>query len=126
MAGKCPSTDLLEPVLVLTFPQFVIGTSLVLFSTYLYSIPQRKLPGKRPPPVKIASFEKAAIAPIMTPRGASTPRLGVPGMDHNVSRMTLDPLEARRGELGLGLTSSRPNSPMLPRVPSRSNFNRDD
>lgn len=91
--------------------QFLFGTSLVLFSTYLYSATDRI--AHRPPPIKIASFEKPMIESVFTP-GATTPRSG------ELRKMTLDPMDARGR--GLGLSTSRPNSPMLPRQPSRGNW----
>lgn len=97
---------------------FLIGTGLVLLSTYIYSLPNdRKMPGqRRPPPIRIASLEKTAITPVMTPRLSATPR-----QDHNRLSL-LDPLETK----GIGLTSSRPASPMLPRTASKLNFKRDE
>ena len=100
----------------------MLGTSFVLLSTYLYSTPERNFPlarRRRPPPIHIAELEKPTIAPLMTPRlGASTP-----GWNGKPSRLMLDPMDAGNG---LGLSSSTPKSPMLPRVPSRGDFKRDD
>jgi len=89
---------------------FIIGTALVLASTYLYSIPERK---GRPPPITIASYEKAMIDPAYTPAVTDE------------AKLNLDPLDAVRG---MGLSSSRPASPMLHhhRVPSARGKNRDD
>ncbi|KAI1153340.1 UDP-galactose transporter [Nemania diffusa] len=73
---------------------FFLGTSLVLFATYLYTGPDRKR--GRPPPINIVSFEKTTIDPTNTPR--STDRLEVPNQ--------LD------GVKNLGLSTSRPASPL--------------
>ncbi|KJZ73787.1 hypothetical protein HIM_06905 [Hirsutella minnesotensis 3608] len=91
---------------------FLIGTSLVLLATYIYSIPERSR--HRPPAVRIFSFEKAAIERVITP--GSTPRF----VDTN--RLNLDPFDAK----GLATTSSRPSSPMLPRQANRTHLERDD
>ncbi|POR36706.1 UDP-N-acetylglucosamine transporter [Tolypocladium paradoxum] len=91
---------------------FLIGTSLVLLATYLYSVPERSL--HRPPPVRIASFEKPTIVPLLTP--LATPRTT------DLARLNSDPFDAR----GLAMTTSRPNSPMLPRQTSRTHVHRED
>ena len=97
--------------------QFLVGTSLVLLSTYLYTVPERKLiPGHRPPPIDIVSFEKPAITPLLTPKLPASPRMTDP------TRLNLDPYDGR----GMGLSSSRPSTPMLPRTSSRANLSRDD
>ena len=95
----------------------MVGTSFVLLSTYLYNLPDRHhIPGHRPPPIRIVSFEKPAISPAMTPRVVATPRAVEP------NRLALDPfLSAGADE---GLTSSRPATPMLPRIPSRGDFSK--
>ncbi|PNY19950.1 UDP-N-acetylglucosamine transporter [Tolypocladium capitatum] len=85
---------------------FIIGTSLVLLATYLYSVPERGL--RRPPPVRIANFEKPTIVPLLTP--GTTPRTT------DLARLNSDPFDGR----GLVTTSSRPSSPMLPRQTSRT------
>ncbi|UNI17992.1 UDP-galactose transporter Gms1 [Purpureocillium takamizusanense] len=90
---------------------FLVGTALVLAATYLYSVPERSL--HRPPPMRIASFEKPAIEKLITP--ASTPRTLDP------PRLNLDPFDAK----GLGVTSSRPSSPMLARQKSRTHLHRE-
>ncbi|KAL2206963.1 nucleotide-sugar transporter [Sarocladium strictum] len=93
---------------------FLIGTSLVLFATYLYGMQDRLrgagMRGRVPPPIKIANFEKPTIEKVFTP-----------GVKDNARP---DPL-ARWGS-GLAVSTSRPSSPMLPRQNSRSNFKRDD
>lgn len=106
--------------------QFLLGAGFVLLSTYLYSTPERhlSLAGRRlrprPQPIHVAELEKPTIAPLHTPRlGASPPSRGA----RQPSRLMLDPLDAGKG---LGLSSSRPESPMLPRVPSRGNMKRDE
>ncbi|KAH6955898.1 nucleotide-sugar transporter-domain-containing protein [Ilyonectria sp. MPI-CAGE-AT-0026] len=86
---------------------FILGTSLVLLSTYIYGSSDRSI--HRPAPIKIAKFEKSTIERVYTPRGTSG------------TRMTLAPFDGN-----VGVTSSRPNSPMLPRQPSRTNIKRDD
>ncbi|ORY61530.1 nucleotide-sugar transporter [Pseudomassariella vexata] len=82
---------------------FLIGTALVLVSTFLYSGPDRKR--GRPPPINIVSYEKTTIDPLNTPRYTDD-KLGVP-----------DPLEAVKA---MGLSTSRPASPLRHhvRVPS--------
>jgi UDP-sugar transporter A1/2/3 len=73
--------------------QFVLGTVLILGSTYLYSLPERKR--ARPPPIHIASYEKTTIE--------GTPRY----VDQN--KLSVNPLDSARA----GLSSSRPASPLL-------------
>ncbi|RDA88308.1 hypothetical protein CP532_6577 [Ophiocordyceps camponoti-leonardi (nom. inval.)] len=91
---------------------FLFGTSLVLLATYLYSLPERSR--HRPPAVRIVSFEKPAIERVVTP--GATPRLT------DVARLNSDPFDSK----GLAMTSSRPNSPMLPRQASRTHVLRDE
>ncbi|KAM4063199.1 nucleotide-sugar transporter [Hirsutella rhossiliensis] len=91
---------------------FLLGTSLVLLATYLYSIPERSR--HRPPAVRIVSFEKPAIERVVTP--GTTPRIP------DASRLNSDPFDAK----GLAMTSSRPNSPMLPRQASRTHMLREE
>ncbi|KAI1118186.1 UDP-galactose transporter [Nemania sp. NC0429] len=88
----------------------ILGTALVLFATYLYTSPDRKR--GRPPPISIVSLEKATIDRASTPR--STARLEVPGQGDSTK--------------SLGLTSSRPASPLLHhiRVPSARDKSRDE
>ncbi|KAI9890350.1 MAG: hypothetical protein M1814_004260 [Vezdaea aestivalis] len=70
---------------------FVIGTSVVIFATYLYSGKDRL----RPPPINIASYEKTTIGGMETPSYE----------DH--TKMTpVTPLKSS------GLSTSRPSSPM--------------
>ncbi|KHN95895.1 udp-galactose transporter [Metarhizium album ARSEF 1941] len=90
---------------------FLVGTSLVLLATYIYSVPERKL--HRPQPMRIVSFEKPAI--VQTVTSAQTPRTV------DVRRLNTDPFEGRGG----GKTTSRPTSPMLPRVGSRTHLHRE-
>ncbi|KAI1819467.1 UDP-galactose transporter [Xylaria intraflava] len=73
---------------------FVLGTALVCFATYLYASPDRKR--GRPPPISIVNYEKTTIDPVSTPRPSD--RLGVPGLFD--------------GAKGLGLSTSRPASPL--------------
>ncbi|KAM0420782.1 hypothetical protein ACHAPT_011443 [Fusarium lateritium] len=99
-------------VLVFEFevsPTFIFGTSLVLLSTWIYNASDRVI--RRPPPIQIHSFEKAAIEPYQTPRNMAANRLSVNPLDF---------------EGPLGLTTSRPSSPMLPRQPSRTNIKREE
>ncbi|KAJ4321207.1 UDP-galactose transporter Gms1 [Fusarium piperis] len=88
---------------------FIIGTSLVLLSTWIYNASDRVI--RRPPPIQIHTFEKAAIEPYQTPRNMA------------VNRLSVNPLDF---EGPLGLTTSRPSSPMLPRTPSRINMKREE
>ncbi|KAI1637903.1 nucleotide-sugar transporter-domain-containing protein [Biscogniauxia mediterranea] len=73
---------------------FLLGTTLVLTSTFLYSGPDRKR--GRPPPINIVNYEKTTIDPMNTPR--TNDRLVVP-----------NPMENMKG---LGLSTSRPSSPL--------------
>ncbi|KAL7621827.1 UDP-galactose transporter Gms1 [Parahypoxylon ruwenzoriense] len=90
---------------------FLIGTLLVLVSTFLYTGPDRKR--GRPPPINIVSYEKTTIDPMSTPRYTSD-RLSVP-----------DPLENIKA---MGLSTSRPASPLRHhnRSPSARGKNRDE
>ncbi|KAG6039657.1 hypothetical protein E4U41_002325 [Claviceps citrina] len=85
---------------------FLLGTSLVLLATYIYSVPERKR--HRPSSVRIVSFEKPAIEQIITPM--QTPRTA------NVRRLNMDPFDSR----DFGKSSSRPGSPVLARSASRN------
>ena len=91
-----------------TTDQFILGTTLVLFSTWLYSGPDRKR--GRPPPINIVSYEKTVIA--------STPRIT------EESKLNLDPMDAQ----SIGLSTSRPATPLRhhSRVPSARGKSRDD
>ncbi|KAK6846435.1 nucleotide-sugar transporter [Apiospora arundinis] len=89
---------------------FLIGTILVLASTFLYSGPDRKR--GRPPPINIVTYEKTTIDPMNTPR--SDNNLAVPNPLENVK--------------GMGLSTSRPSSPLRhhSRVPSSRGKHRDE
>ncbi|KEY66765.1 hypothetical protein S7711_07547 [Stachybotrys chartarum IBT 7711] len=91
---------------------FLAGTGLVMLSTYLYNGPDRG--SFRPPPIKIATFEKPMIEKQHTPR--VTPKSTDP------SRLNLDPFDIK----GLGMSTSRPNTPMIVRQPSRTNLRREE
>ena len=107
-----PQTSLLETIT--NSQQFILGTAVVIFATYLYSGPERKR--NRPPPINIASYEKTTIDNGFTPK-----------YEEDRSRMmTLDPLESIKSA---GLSTSRPSSPMRhhSRVgSSRGKVKRDD
>jgi solute carrier family 35 (UDP-sugar transporter), member A1/2/3 len=79
------------------FHQYIIGTSVVLFATYLYSTPG---PGARkPPPIIIADYEKTTIG-------------GDPGY--------FDPKTPGKGGISPKIearTSSRPTTPTIERHP---------
>ncbi|PQE15667.1 nucleotide-sugar transporter protein [Rutstroemia sp. NJR-2017a BBW] len=77
---------------------FLIGTSIVLFATWLYSSSERR---NRPPPIKIASYEKTTIDNGFTPK-----------YEEDRSSMTLDPLNTLAAPKSAGLSTSRPASPM--------------
>lgn len=79
-----------------SYLQFIIGTALVIGSTYLYSTPDRKR--SRPPPINIVDYEKISID--------HTPRL----LDQNL--LNVNPMDSARA-------TSRPSSPSpLARTPS--------
>ncbi|TFB02800.1 UDP-galactose transporter [Trichoderma ghanense] len=86
---------------------FLLGTLLVLLSTYMYSVFEEASVRHRPPAIRVATFEKPAIEQL-TPLG--TPRLG-PSKHFK----SIDPFDAK----GLGSSSSRPSSPMFARPASR-------
>lgn len=73
-----------------------MGTLMVLFSTWLYSGPDRKR--GRPPPINIVNYEKTVIA--------STPRINSPS-----GSKLLNPLDSANS-IGLGLSTSRPATPL--------------
>ncbi|KAH8776574.1 UDP-galactose transporter [Diaporthe sp. PMI_573] len=73
---------------------FILGTALVIFSTWLYSGPDRKR--GRPPPISIVGYEKTVIA--------STPRLQSPE-----DTKLLNPMDSASS---LGLSTSRPSTPL--------------
>jgi UDP-sugar transporter A1/2/3 len=97
--------------------QFVVGTTIVIFATYLYSGPDRKR--NRPLPINIVSYEKTTIDNGYTPKyEEDRSRMQIP--------VVLDPLE---GIKSAGLSTSRPSSPMRhhSRVgSSRGKVKRDD
>lgn len=77
--------------------QFMFGTAIVIFATYLYSGTDRSR--NRPPPINIASYEKTTIDNGYTPKYEEDKQLG--------SKMpSLDTLKSA------GLSTSRPSSPM--------------
>ncbi|QSZ37057.1 hypothetical protein DSL72_009149 [Monilinia vaccinii-corymbosi] len=79
---------------------FLLGTSIVLFATWLYSGPERKR--NRPPPINIVSYEKTTIDNGFTPK-----------YEEDGSSLTLDPLSGLKGPgAGASLSTSRPSSPM--------------
>jgi len=84
--------------------QFVFGTAIVIFATYLYSGSERKR--KRPPPINIASYEKTTIDNGYTPRDEGKQLQLPPG--------AMDSIKSA------GLSTSRPGSPMGQRHHSRA------
>lgn len=90
--------------------QFILGTALVIFSTWLYSGPDRKR--GRPPPISIVGYEKTVIA--------STPKLQSPE-----DTKLLNPMDSASS---LGLSTSRPSTPLRhhARVPSARGKARDE
>ncbi|KAL2260084.1 hypothetical protein VTK26DRAFT_6023 [Humicola hyalothermophila] len=82
---------------------FILGTALVISSTYLYTLPERKR--NRPPPINIVGYEKTTIDGDGAPPSQryDRDRLGV--------RNPRDAVAA--GGSGAGLSSSRPTSPLL-------------
>ncbi|KAI9052220.1 hypothetical protein LZ554_003578 [Drepanopeziza brunnea f. sp. 'monogermtubi'] len=90
---------------------FVFGTAMVIFATYLYSGADRKR--IRPPPINIASYEKTTVDHGYTPK-----------IEENM--LKADPIESLKQA---GLSSSRPSSPLRhhSRVgSSRGKIKRDD
>lgn len=87
---------------------FLLGTATVLGSTFLYSGTEGQT--RRPPPVRIASFEKAAVIPI--------------SRTNSHTNMYLDPMDSMR----TGLSTSRPSSPLRThsRASSARGRSRDD
>ncbi|KYK61128.1 putative UDP-galactose transporter [Drechmeria coniospora] len=83
--------------LKVTLP-FLIGTSLVLFATYLYSVPEHSL---HAPPLLIANFEKPAIERSLTP--------GIMARTNNPELLQSDPFDSK----AVALSTSRPSSPKL-------------
>lgn len=76
---------------------FIIGTAVVIFATYLYSV-QDSHRGSRPPPIRIASYEKTTIDDGHTPSGEA--------------KSLLDPMDLLEGLREKGLSTSRPSSPL--------------
>lgn len=64
--------------------------------------------------MRIVSFEKPAIEQTVTP--LQTPRTA------DFRRLNADPFDSK----GLGKTTSRPGSPMLPRVASRTHVHKEE
>ncbi|KAK2074865.1 hypothetical protein P8C59_009037 [Phyllachora maydis] len=97
-----------------SFP-LVLGASIVLFATYLYSGPDRKR--GRPPPISIVGYEKTTID--QTPRAVNSA-----GARLMASSASLEPPDLMR----TGLSTSRPASPFLHnnRVPSARGRSRED
>ncbi|KAK7747458.1 UDP-galactose transporter Gms1 [Cytospora paraplurivora] len=88
---------------------FVMGTALVLFSTWLYSGPDRKR--GRPPPISIVSYEKTVIA-------------STPSILSSESKL-LNPMDSAHS---IGLSTSRPSTPLRhhSRDPAAKGKARDD
>ncbi|EAQ85434.1 hypothetical protein CHGG_09448 [Chaetomium globosum CBS 148.51] len=80
---------------------FLLGTTLVLTATYMYSQPERKR--ARPPPITIAGYEKSAAAAAAGPDGTT------PGYSDSMDRLAV-PLDSVAA-VGLS-SSSRPASPL--------------
>ncbi|KAF2089405.1 nucleotide-sugar transporter [Saccharata proteae CBS 121410] len=81
---------------------YIVGTSIVLFSTYLYTKNER---GARPPPIRIADYEKTIV-------GGEPSYFDVaPGS----ARSAKTPKGDRSNALGVGVASSRPSTPNLER-----------
>lgn len=83
--------------------QFLLGTAMVLGATYLYSGPDRKR--GRPPPISIVNYEKTTVD--NTPKYVDEAKLNV------------DPMDSARGRnfgVGLGISTSRPSSPMVQHI----------
>ncbi|KAH8672678.1 udp-galactose transporter-like protein [Tricladium varicosporioides] len=94
---------------------FIFGTAVVIFATYLYSGPDKRR--NRPPPINIASYEKTTIDNGYTPRYEEERTLGL---------SLKDPIDTLKSA---GLSTSRPSSPMRhhSRVgSSRGKIKRDD
>ena len=94
--------------------QFLVGTSIVIAATYLYSKPD--FSALRPPPIQIHDYEKttidseAARAKLLLPNGIKTPNIDLKGeaksssrpvtplLHHSKSSSTLDYFAAKRSE----------------------------
>lgn len=83
---------------------------MVLFATWLYSVPDRRR--GRPAPIHIVNFEKTVVA--------KTPRIQSP----NAAAGLLNPLDS----VGQGLSTSRPATPLRQhsRVGSAARGKRDE
>lgn len=104
--------------------QLAFGTILVIAATYIYTTTPRHPRANRPGPIHVASLEKTTIDRLGTPRpgsAAATPSLAPPvsGGVSTPSRMTLDPMDAVGA---VGLSSSRPASPMFARPSTRKDW----
>ncbi|CAK7269978.1 UDP-galactose transporter Gms1 [Sporothrix epigloea] len=98
-------------------PTCVLGTFLVVGSTYLYAKPDRKR--GRPPPITIVQYEKTTIDRAGTPAPKSFSEYS------KRSPLNLDPLDSVRA---MALSTSRPSSPLghHSRAPSGRNKSRDE
>jgi UDP-sugar transporter A1/2/3 len=106
--------------------QLLVGTACVVFATYLYSVsPRHPRTLHRPAPIHVAMLEKTTIDRLGTPRpdsaSAGVARVTSAGQDigNSPSRGMLDPMDAARG---MGLSTSRPASPMYPRASPRKDW----
>lgn len=104
--------------------KLAFGTILVIAATYIYTTAPRHPRAHRPGPIHVASLEKTTIDRIGTPRpgsAAATPSLAPPasGGASTPSRMTLNPMDAVGA---VGLSSSRPASPMFARPSTRKDW----
>ena len=95
--------------------QFIFGTAVVIFATYLYSGSGHSR--KRPPPINIVNYEKTTIDNGYTPKG------------DDESKQLGSKLPTMESLKSAGLSTSRPSSPMRhhSRVgSSRGRVKRDD
>lgn len=108
--------------------QLLFGTALVIGATYLYSTaPRHPRTLHRPAPIHVATLEKTTIDRLGTPRPESVPpnaahvssAANEVGAVASPSRTTLDPMDAARG---VGLSTSRPASPMFARPSPRKDW----
>ena len=93
--------------------QFLLGTSIVIVATYLYSKPD--FSASRPPPVQIHDYEKTTIdseaaRAKLLPNGIKTPAIDIKGeamsssrpvtplLHHSKSSSTLDYFAAKRND----------------------------
>ncbi|KAL5600920.1 hypothetical protein BROUX41_005756 [Berkeleyomyces rouxiae] len=79
------------------------GAALVLASSWAYALPDSKVL-RRPAPLRVANLEKMMVDRLNTPRHLDPLKLNANPMD------ALDP--------AAGLSTSRPSSPMIGRIPS--------